>query len=257
MEPNFVIAGGQRSGTTSLVRILASHPQVYMARPAWPEPKYFVEDPRPGRDRAWYLAQWFADTGTARAVGEKSTSYLESPGAARRMKEQFPAMKVVMILRHPAERAISNYRFSRQNGLETLSLADALAEESQRAAVAGVSVSPFAYVRRGKYVLDLPPYFEYVPPSDRLMLLHDDLRADPAAFCRSLFEFLGVDPQHEPPEARERHNAHQPDELRIDRGTLDRLLAEFDTSNRELGKLLGRDLSAWSRSTAELEALVR
>lgn len=253
MEPTFVIAGGQRSGTTSLVRLLDQHPEIYMARPGWPEPKYFVDDPQPGRDRDWYLQTWFSDTGPARAVGEKSTSYLESVGAARRMKEQFPRLKTAFILRHPAERAISNYLFSVRNGRETLSLDEALQQEPARGNVAGVSVSPFAYVRRGKYALDLEQYFEHFPASDRLVLLHDDLVRDAGGLSRRLFEFLGVDPAFQAAGLSERHNSRPADAPRFSRDTIEWLIAQFGESNRHLERLLDRDLSRWSTITPDLE----
>ncbi len=258
MEPTFVIAGGQRCGTTSLYRIYDAHPEVYMARPMRPEPKYFLHDPAPGRDRDWYLETYFSDTGDARAVGEKSTSYLETSGTARRMNEQFPDLRVVVILRHPVERAVSNYRFSVRSGLETLPFDEAMAAEPKRLNTLEfkkVSTHPFAYVQRGRYIEYLRDFLDVFAPERLLIVLHDELRERPQELVGQLYRFVGVDPAYKPPEASSRHNVHPPDDLRIERSFLSDLCGRFADSNRELERLLDRDLSSWSRLTPELESL--
>jgi hypothetical protein len=259
-EPTFVIAGGQRCGTTTLYHLLDEHPEVYLAKPVRPEPKFFIRDPEPGRGRDWYLRTWFAgpEAASARARGEKSTTYLEAEGAARRMKEAFPRLKAVVILRNPVDRAISNYRFSRRNGLETLPLEAALRQEERRLReerFPGLSAHPFAYVRRGRYADFLDAYREAFG-SDLVVLLFDDLVADPAGTCRRLFRFLEVGEEFVPaglglsdnasPAASER-------DLALSRGTFAELLERFQDSNQRLEQFLGRDLSRWS----EVSPLVR
>lgn len=160
-EPTFVIAGAQRCGTTTLYHLLAGHHQVYMANPVRPEPKFFLNpDPTP-EDRENYLRTWFAGASDERAVGEKSTSYLETPGAARRMKALFPRLQAVFILRHPVDRALSNYRFSREHGLENEPFDVAVRHEEHRLRTRlfpGLSAHPLAYIRRGRYISDLEHY---------------------------------------------------------------------------------------------------
>jgi hypothetical protein len=42
--PTFIIAGAQRSGTTFLYNLCDDHPDIYMAKPCFPEPKFFHVD---------------------------------------------------------------------------------------------------------------------------------------------------------------------------------------------------------------------
>jgi hypothetical protein len=49
---HFVIPGAQRSGTTLLWRLLDQHPEIQMARPLRPEPKYFLDPAAVGRGLA-------------------------------------------------------------------------------------------------------------------------------------------------------------------------------------------------------------
>src|SRR3954470_19502534 len=148
MPDHFVIVGAQRSGTTYLYGLLDEHPEIEMAKPLRPEPKFFLDYDRYSLGLDAYDAQLFPDAG-AHVRGEKSTSYIESEVAARRIAAMLPNAVVVVAGRDPVRRALSNLRFSIQNGIETLEPDDAL-----RWAAAGdrpwdrerFSVSPFDYL---------------------------------------------------------------------------------------------------------------
>ncbi|MFO0947850.1 MAG: sulfotransferase [Planctomycetota bacterium] len=258
-EPTFVIGGAQRSGTTTLYHLIDQHPEVYMAKPVWPEPKFFVRESLTAADRDEYLAKWFSSTHDAKAIGEKSTSYLETIGSAERMKRWFPNMKAVFILRNPIERAISNYRYSRKNGLEKESLDFALRNEKTRVEsqrFPGVSGHPFAYVRRGRFIEFLDQYLQAFPREQLLILLNDDLESRPEQTCHEIYQFLGVDVDYKPSRLHERHNVHVPDDLRLSRETLDWLMEEFREPNRRLAEVLARDLSRWNCPTKSVLQLV-
>ena len=80
------------------------------------------------------------------------------------------------------------------NGLETLPLDQALDAEPARIAagnVHGASVSPFAYVARGRYADFLPPWREAFP-GPRMKLLVTEATVGDAAAVRGLYEWLGV-----------------------------------------------------------------
>lgn len=259
MEPTFVIAGGQRCGTTTLYALCDEHPEIYMAKPAWPEPKFFLNEATAEQGRQWYLDRWFANSEPVLAVGEKSTSYLETPGTASRMKQMFPELRVVFILRHPVERAISNYRFSCRNRLETLTLEEAIENEDARLrdqSFSELSAHPFAYQRRGRYFEHLEQYFEVFPPQHLKLLLNDDLNNQGEQLCEDLFTFLGVDPRFIPQSLRLKHNEGTNDNLRVSQALMDQMLASFAADNLRLGKYLDRDLSAWSSITPALRELI-
>src|SRR5438874_9396950 len=130
--PDFIIGGAPRSGTTWLYHLLDRHPDVYMAAPVTPEPKFFLVDRLYEKGLAYYASQWFAGAGNSRLAGEKSTDYLESGAAAKRIARDLPRVKLVFILREPVDRAYSNYLWTRMNGLETEDFQTALRLESER-----------------------------------------------------------------------------------------------------------------------------
>jgi len=117
--PTFIIAGAPRSGTTWLYELLDRHPDVFMAKPPRPEPKFFLVDELYALGIQHYYSTWFRDASSYPAAGEKSTNYLESPTAAERIHAHLPEVKLVFILREPARRAYSNWMWSVMNGLET------------------------------------------------------------------------------------------------------------------------------------------
>src|SRR5262245_37213050 len=119
MHDHFVIIGAQRCGTTYLTRLLDEHPDVEMAKPFRPEPKFFLDDGAFGRGLDHYDARFFTDD-RARVRGEKSTSYIESELAIERIASLLPDAQVVVVVRDPVSRAVSNHRFSTEHGVEHL-----------------------------------------------------------------------------------------------------------------------------------------
>lgn len=189
----FFIAGAQRSGTSYLWRRLNTHPDIDMARPLRPEPKYFL-DPAMWRDGADAYVRRFFSGRSALLRGEKSTSYMQRPEVAERILEVFPDARIVFSLRDPVQRAISNYWFSVRNGLESASLEQAIEDEERRSGDYDrerVSSSPFAYKARGRYE-ELLRAWEAVFPVDRIHLVLYERVVEADDEIRRLLEFLGV-----------------------------------------------------------------
>jgi hypothetical protein len=240
------VVGAQRCGTTYLYRLLDSHPDIAMAAPVRPEPKIFLTDDVTG-DPAAYDRRLFPQAPAAAVRGEKGTSYIEHPAALDRMAATFPDAHAVVVLRDPIERALSNYRFSVDHGVEGLSADDALLADldgRDRPYDRGrISVSPYAYVRRGRYL----SYVREVEQRFRAGRVHvvvfEDLVAGDDAL-RDLYTALGVDPTHRPPMTGDVTNAsHAAAELAPD--TRARLQAHFAETNAALARHLGRPLDAW------------
>lgn len=241
---HFFIAGAQRCATTYLYHLLDQHPAITMARPMRPEPKYFIRADAMD-DRDTYRSDFFAGAKTS-WLGEKSTSYIEHPSAAARIARTFPDAEIFFVLRDPVERAISNYCFSVMNGLETLSLEDALDAEEQRAVqpADGLSVSPFAYVGRGHYARQLDSWIAHFPREHLHILTTERLVGDSASTLRDIFGALGVDPEVTLAGLEGAVNASMPTQP-IPAAVRQRLRAAFSTSNRRLSIDYGVDVEAW------------
>ena len=125
--PDFIIGGAPKCGTTSLHFILDQHPDIgipdeevhyFDADDPITHPDFLYEekgslkwwDPRPpARDNLNWYADRFAALGNPQFLGEDSTTYLMSEVAAARINALLPEAKVIFMLRHPVERAYSQY----------------------------------------------------------------------------------------------------------------------------------------------------
>lgn len=210
--PDFLIIGTKRGGTTSLWHYLVAHPLVFRLFPAWntKSTHYFEENwHRGGR---WYRSH-FPTTRQRRArerslsgpsrVGEASPLYMFHPWVAPRVHQLLPAVRLIVLLRDPVERAFSHWKERRTEGTEPLDFAAALAQEEQR--VAGdrertladpghfsPALDRYTYRARGRYLEQLEPWLQRFDRSQLLVLPSESLYRDPATTYRTVLDFLGL-----------------------------------------------------------------
>lgn len=251
MTRHLLIIGAQRCGTTWLARALDAHPQIAMARPAHPEPKVFCSEELSARGREWYVATWFGHATDERLLGEKSTSYLEFPDAAERAVAVLGDPLAVAQLRDPIARAVSHWAFSTDHGFEDRPLDDVLAANLEGPLPwdpARTSVSPYAYLERGRYVDHLRPWVDRFGDALSVVLL-EDMLARPGALA-DLCASLGVDPVAGMSPDGAPVNASDADKPDLDPGLHARLRDYFAESDHELSRLLGRPLP-WREENAD------
>ena len=202
--PNFFIVGAQKAGTTSLYHYLDQHPQVFMSPRK--EPHFFEgmhqEFRRPGRrnapvsDPAEYQALFEGASGE-RAIGEASASYLYSPRAPGLINGSVPDARIIAVLRHPADRAYSNYLHCVQVGREPLgSFAEALQAEQSRMRDKWGPL--WYYKHKGFYHAQVKRYFDTFGRGHVGVWLYEDLRNDPLGTLREVFRFLDIDERFVP-----------------------------------------------------------
>jgi hypothetical protein len=248
--PDFIIAGAPRSGTSWLYVLARRHPQIAMAEPIVPEPKFFLVEELWQLGIDYYSAKWFAFLPAGRVLGEKSTNYLESPEVAERIQRTLPEVKLVFLLRNPVDRAYSNYLWSRQNGLESETFERALVLEEQRERDLAPDlryVRPHAYFSRGLYAEHLVRFYDRFSREQILVLRFEDLRRRPEDIAAAFHRFLGVTEM--PASARDlgRVNAARCSQSEPLSPLLRRRLAErYSAANFRLAALLGPDFGIWN-----------
>jgi hypothetical protein len=153
------------------------------------------------------------------------------------------AAHVVAVLRDPVERAVSNWRFSTHHGLETRSLETALRENLRGETPwdrSRTSVSPFAYLERGRYIDYLAPWMAAFPETTHVVFLRELLEDDMA--LERLWKALGVDPGAAPEQPVGPVNQSEGDTPALSDELWGTLGAYFEASDRELSARLGRSL---------------
>lgn len=238
-----LVVGAQRCGTTLLYELLDAHPDILMARPRRPEPKVFLSEELTAKGIDWYRDTYFRDRTTEAVLAEKSTSYLEDAAAPARAARMLGRCHVIVQLRDPVRRAVSNWRFSAANGVEERPLGQAL-EESLAGPRAWdpeqTSVSPFAYLERGRYLDDLEPWFAQFGDRVLVRFLEDEPLSSEQ--IRDLYTSLGVDPSFRPDLPSERVNVSEGAEPSLDPVLEARLRDYFAASDLGLAQRLGREL---------------
>lgn len=253
MSRHLLVIGAQRSGTTYLHSLLEAHPDIAMARPARPEPKVFLSDAHAALGYEWYRDTYFAHATREKLLGEKSTSYLEDPEAPARAARVLGVAEIVVLLRDPVQRAVSNWRFSTDKGFENRPLETALRESlaGERAWNPGLSsVSPYDYLRRGRYFDQLQPWFAAFPSSTHV-LFSQALTEDEDALLRKLYDDLRVDPFFHPSDRDRLRNQSLEPAPSLSVELVELLRGYFSDSDRALSELLDRELP-WASGTREV-----
>ena len=193
-----LVAGAHKAGTTALYRWLCEHPA--LAGHAQPELAFFVDDAEFARGDDAYRRYGPPDgVRDRRPFVAKHVKLMYAPAAAERLCAHSPEARVVVLLRHPVERAHSAYWHARARGRETLASFEAALDAEERRLADGMAPwHDTAYVRNGLYMEALER-LEQVFPRERLrVFLDQDLAARPRELCATLFADLGVDPGFAP-----------------------------------------------------------
>jgi len=220
IKPDFFLVGAAKAGTTSLYHYLRAHPDIYLS--PIKEPNHFATDIRPDRirpalrraldgnldrfrksdghlhihialvtDRTEYL-ELFSAAGNARAAGECSVSYLPSAEAAGNIRQFNPDARIIMVLRDPIHRALSQYRMDRKIGSIDVDFETAVREDLAKTGPAWGEQRNYYW--NGMYAGQVKRFLNLFPREQVKIILQEDLKANTRREVSDVFSFLGVDP---------------------------------------------------------------
>lgn len=202
--PAFLGLGAQKAGTTTLHCLLAQHPQVYL--PAAKELHYFSLHYHRGAE--WYRQQ-FVEAPLGARCGDITPYYLFHPWAAQRIAALLPQAKLIVLVRDPVERTLSQYFHACRLGFERLPLAQALEAEAELLAGAEAQLQApsgrhpahqeCSYLSRSRYDQQLERYLQCFPEQQLLVLASEALFASPELVWTRLLQFLELKPMACPP----------------------------------------------------------
>lgn len=206
--PDFIIAGCGKAGTSALYQYLNEHPQVFMSKPK--EPRYFAyPEHRPNycgyRDEERFNAttvwRWndycslFDEAGNDKIVGEASPIYMAYENVPKLISETLPEVKIIIMLRHPVERAYSAYLHQVRERCEQLSFEDALLAESDRTRQNWAG--HWRYKALGFVADVLGTYVAVFPKGKLKIILYEDFKRDNQQVLKDVLSFLNIDDNFE------------------------------------------------------------
>ena len=207
--PNLVIGGAPKCGTTSLFRWLADHPQVATSNV---KETFFLMDHGHSMARAEanyhehglsaYEEFFAAVPAERKIVLEATTHYLYQQTALQVLSTLPSEPQIIFVLREPAERIYSDYRYKLNNQAffrESITFAEFIdlfqnaSRERIERAVAAPPDLLMNEIEQSSYVEFLPKWTEHFGSRRVHVLLLEEMRQDPRGVMMRLAEAIGID----------------------------------------------------------------
>lgn len=178
--PNFLVVGMMKAATTTLYDHIAKHDMVVKAYAK--ELHYFSRDfVRVSNSEFWgyeYYELLNYRPGTPYLYGEASPSYI---AVADRIHRFNPDCRIIISLRDPVDRMLSQYRQYSEHGLETEAPEIALTRPGNR------------YMTDSLYAVRVEHFLKKFVPANVLLVSMEYLSANPQDAVGRLYGFLGLD----------------------------------------------------------------
>ncbi len=201
-NPNFIIAGERRSGSTTMYEILKQHSEVGMYHQSdfdfFIEPELFARSPPPtSATKDWDTTHPISIyqglfSGLTGKVGQKDADLLWWKPSHQRLARHLPETKFIFILRNPVKRAESQYFNELGKGRETLSFVGAL-EREEKVILSDWQKLHLQYKERGCYSKSLKHFYTFVPEHRVKVIILEELFENWSSVMSDLCKFLEID----------------------------------------------------------------
>ncbi|XP_017562953.1 heparan sulfate glucosamine 3-O-sulfotransferase 2 [Pygocentrus nattereri] len=180
--PNALIVGVKKGGTRAVLEFIRIHPDV---RAVGTEPHFFDRNYDKGLD--WYRGL-MPRTLDSQITMEKTPSYFVTREAPRRIASMSRETKLIVVVRNPVTRAISDYTqtLSKKPDIPTF---EELAFKNRSQGVVDTSWNA---IRIGMYILHLENWLQYFRLSQIHFVSGERLITDPAGELGRVQDFLGL-----------------------------------------------------------------
>ena len=199
-----MIVGSQKAGTSSLLRYLAQHPEIY-THPQ-PEMTYFLQDHEYEKGYGRAYAKYFSKCLSDKTLVAKNVLVMCSEDRMQRIYEHNPDIHLVILLREPVSRAYSAYWWARRRGWENIKTFEkALEAEESRINEDRFKWRQCAYKLNSTYIMHIENIFSMFGEKHVHCILTDELQVGAGKVCQRLFRLIGVSSEFEPL-VKEKHN---------------------------------------------------
>ncbi|XP_029616732.1 heparan sulfate glucosamine 3-O-sulfotransferase 4-like [Salmo trutta] len=180
--PQAIIIGVKKGGTRALLEALRVHPDI---RAVGNEPHFFDRNYEKGLD--WYR-DLMPSTLEGQITMEKTPSYFVTNHAPKRIHTMARDIKLIIVVRNPVTRAISDYTqtLSKKPEIPTF---EVLAFKNR---TLGLIDASWSALRIGIYALHLETWMQYFPLAQMHFVSGERLIVDPAGEMGKVQDFLGL-----------------------------------------------------------------
>jgi len=260
--PDFLCVGAQKAGTSWLYRQLAEHPDFWMppvkelhyfdelsripgaasARPRDERDRRFLESIKRLSERSHIDLEGYARLFEAKGLllsGDITPAYsMLHDEVIERIVSHFPNLKVIFLARDPVERAWSQLSMGvRLRNISPFDLTDV-------DHVTRTLLNPGVFLRSHPSKI-VARWKRYVPPELFRIYFFDDLENNPAELRRSIFQFLGADPNKASGRLMADDNQDAKGKLRLTDKVRSRVAQFFEQELKACAAELGGPAKQW------------
>ncbi len=223
----FAMIGTQKCGTSTTLTAFRGHPQVFM------DDVELFHDKIPEGNLQRFQDRLLAKAGPKPIVGPMHPDFVFFRSGAP-MKACFgPDLKLIMTVRDPVKRAISNYWMEmNRDYFEKLPMPTALQDPTRN------------YLRRGHYHRQLIQFMKHFPREQLLIVRLEDMAEDTNAVLNTMLRWIGADPfAHRQEHVRQRIGHYQSEPPA---SVISYLAEHYAESNQQLHDEFGVKIDDWT-----------
>lgn len=190
--PNLIFVGAEKSGSTTIHRILSKHDDIFTIR----KETEFFSFYKKNKKRHYYLSSLkeyknlFSHSENYKYRLDVSTTYLHCPDAISNIKKLAGNVKIIICLRNPVERAYSRYWMSAKNNYNLINYSK---KKFINYFFNHKTDIKWSNVRsRGLYSKSVNKFLKVFGEKNVLILFYDDLVKNNCNFFEKIFNFLKI-----------------------------------------------------------------
>ena len=185
--------------------------------------------------------------------GEASTSYLSNPRSTMWIRKLVPDAKLIVILRNPIERAISDYEFQiKRNKTESRTLRDAMTDALNGYIAEGniekvgdnLRRAPRRYLGLGLYGSQLSVVKQFFPDEQLFIADYEEYNNDTVGFLQKVYKFLNVS-KFNPPDVSRLNTSGKKSKPQLDTDIDIKMKSFFEEDIKVLQTLVDFDVVKW------------
>ena len=194
-KASFAVIGVMRSGTTSLAHSLSRHPLIRLCKTE--HSGFFAKDVN--FEKGVPSPTLFQSNGHEKSAdmiwGDVCPNYIFHTPSIARLSHYNPGIKLITILRNPAERAFSHWQYATYKGKEKRPFMKAINDELNARHVLRdeqdqLNVMTSSYLARSMYGEQIQSLYQYFDPHQLLFIRAEDFKYDTQVTMYQVFQFL-------------------------------------------------------------------